>query len=110
STAALAAPTHLTDSQYLTAVRCQALMSSAALGKIDTGALDSLIKAERSGRVSATADRADEVRADAAREARHAGVQEKAQLIAERGGVCQTWNEGGTTTAAAQMAQPTSAN
>ena len=110
STAAIAAPAHLTDSQYLTAVRCQALIASPALGRGDTGAVDALIKAERQGREGAVFDRADEVRADAARVAGHAGPTEKAQLIAERGGACQAYGGASTTTAAAQIAQPTGAN
>lgn len=110
STAAIAAPAHLTDSQYLTAVRCQALIASPALGRGDTGAVDALIKAERQGREGAVFDRADEMRADAVRQAGHAGPTEKAQLIAERSGVCQAYGGAGTTTAAAQIAQPTAAN
>ena len=110
STAAVAAPAHLTDSQYLTAVRCQALIASPALGRGDTGGLDALIKVERQGREGAVFDRAAEARADAVRQASHAGPTEKAQLIAERGGVCQAYGGAGTTTAAAQIAQPTAAN
>ncbi len=105
-----AAPAHLTDSQYLTAVRCQALIASPNLGRGDTAAVDAVIKNERQGRVGAVFDRAAEMRADAVRQAGHAGPTEKAQLIAERNGVCQAYDGGGTTTAAAQMAQPTGAN
>ena len=32
STAAFAGPSHMNDAQYITAARCQVLMSSAALG------------------------------------------------------------------------------
>src|SRR5665213_2149938 len=95
STAAIAAPAHLTDSQYLTAVRCQALIASPALGRGDTDAVDTLIKAERQGRDPAVFDRADEMRADAVRQAGHAGPTEKAQLIAERAGVCQAYGGAG---------------
>jgi len=106
--AAFAAPAHLTDGQYLAAVRCRALVASPALGKGDTRALDSLLAAQRNGRVPAVFDRADETRADATREAGHAGVQERAQLVAERDGVCQAFAGAATTTAAA--AQPTGAD
>ncbi len=105
---AWAAPAHLTDGQYLAAVRCRALIASPTLGKGDTHALDGLLERESLGRVPAVADRADETRADATRDANHAGVQEKAQLVAERDGACQAFAGGTTTTAAA--AQPTGAD
>jgi hypothetical protein len=95
STAAVAGPTHLSDAEYLTAVRCQALMASPELGKADTGAIGALIKSQGVGRIGAVTDRAEETRSDAARQARHAGVGEKAQLMAERSGVCETYASGG---------------
>ena len=107
---ATAAPAHLTDSQYLTAVRCQALIASPTLGKGDTGAVDALIKAQASGREGAVFDRAAEVRSDAVRQAGHAGPSQKAQLIAERAGVCRAFGDDAVNTAAAQIAQPTAAN
>lgn len=107
--AAFAAPAHLSDSQYLSAVRCRALIASPNLGKGDTHALDNLLQRESLGRVPAVADRADETRADASRDANHAGVQEKAQLIAERDGACQAFTSGATTTAAG-AAQSTGAD
>jgi hypothetical protein len=110
SSVAMAAPAHLTDSQYLSAVRCRALIASPSLGKGDTSAIDAMLKVERNGRQPAVADRADEVRSDTVRVTGHAGANEKAQLMAERNGVCQAIGEGGTTTAAAQIAQPTGAN
>ena len=33
----------LTDAQYLSAARCQALMGSSALGKVDTSAIDAAL-------------------------------------------------------------------
>lgn len=104
-----AAPAHLTDSQYLAAVRCRTLIASPALGKGDTAALDAMLKSETAGRPSELQDRAEGVREAAVLEAHHAGPMEKAQLIAERGGACQAYGAG-TTTAAAQIAQPTGAN
>jgi hypothetical protein len=50
TTAAVAAPGHMTDAQYLGAVRCQALMSSPALGKVDTAGISSVIKAQSTER------------------------------------------------------------
>ncbi len=107
---AIAATDHLSDSQYLTAVRCRALIASPALGKGDTGALDAMLKSERVGRVASMADRADEIRSDAARQASHAGSTEKAQLDAERDGLCQAYVPGATTAAAAQSGLPAGAN
>jgi hypothetical protein len=109
SSVALAAPAHLTDSQYISAVRCRALIASPALGKGDTSSLDAILKAESQGRNPALFDRADEARSDATREASRAGPDQKAHLIAERSGACQAF-DGGTTTASTQMAQPAGAN
>ncbi|MGI8840379.1 MAG: hypothetical protein ACR2F8_06320 [Caulobacteraceae bacterium] len=105
-----AAPAHLTDSQYLAAVRCQALIASPALGKSDTAAVNAMLKSETVGRPSELQDRADGIRDAAALQARHAGPSEKAELIAERDGACRAYGASGTTTAAAQFAQPTAAN
>jgi hypothetical protein len=110
SSVALAAPAHLTDTQYLTAVRCQALIASPALGKGDTSAIDAMLKAEGSARNPVVLDRAAELHGDAMRAAGRAGPDERGRLIAERNGVCQAFGDSGTTTAAAQMAQPTGAN
>ena len=72
TTGAIAAPSQMSDAQYLSAVRCQALMSSPALGKEDTAGISSVIKAQSGGRVDALFDRADDVRADTLRQASHA--------------------------------------
>ena len=45
STAAAAHPV-LSDAQYLAAARCQALMSSPALGKVDTQMIDLVLRTE----------------------------------------------------------------
>jgi hypothetical protein len=85
---AASARPQLSDAQYLSAARCQALMSSSALGKVDTTAIDQVLKSQASYRMPAVTDRADEVRQDAKRAASHAGPSEKAALIAERDGAC----------------------
>ena len=85
---AASARPQLSDAQYLSAARCQALMSSAALGKVDTTMIDAVLKTQAAYRVPAVADRADEVRQDAQRAASHAGPNGKAALIAERDGAC----------------------
>ncbi len=109
TTAAIASPSEMTDGQYLSAVRCQALMSSPALGKVDTTAISSVVKTQSGGRVGAVADRADDVRADALRQASHAGATERAALIAERDGACQAFASNGSGMAATSS-QPSGAN
>jgi hypothetical protein len=89
STAAIAAPDHLTDAQFIAAARCQALMSSSALGPVDMHAVNAVMKSEGATRSPAVADRADDARAKADRDSRHAGPDTKASLIAERSGPCQ---------------------
>ncbi len=85
---AASAHSQLTDAEYLSAARCQALMSSPALGKVDTSMIDGVLKTQANYRTPAVADRADEVRESARRAAAHAGPSEKAALIAERDGAC----------------------
>ena len=85
---AASAHPQLSDAQYLSAARCQALMSSSALGKVDTSMIDGVLKSQASYRTAAVSDRADEVSQDARRAASHAGPSEKAALIAERDGAC----------------------
>ena len=109
TTAAVASPSQMTDGQYLGAVRCQALMSSSALGKVDTAAISSVVKTQTGGRTGAVIDRADDVRADALRQASHAGVTERASLIAERDGACQAFASNGSGMATTS-AQPSGAN
>jgi hypothetical protein len=86
-----AQPGHLTDAQYLTAVRCQTLMSSSNLGREDTRAIDSLVKSEASMRSGPAYDRGESVREDTAQAARHAGAFAKAALVSERDGVCRSF-------------------
>ncbi|MHB8529567.1 MAG: hypothetical protein ACYC8V_08680 [Caulobacteraceae bacterium] len=92
STSALAAPTHLTDAQYMEAARCRALIASSALGKGDTHVIDALMKREGAGRIGMVYDRADEMGRDAARLARDANGAQKASLVAERDGACLAFN------------------
>lgn len=101
STAAFAQPTQLSDAQYVAAARCQALMSSSELGRQDTQGIDSLLKREANTRSNDAFYRAEQARDNASRAARHAGPYSKAQLIAERDGVCRSISRGGTMTASA---------
>lgn len=81
---AASAQPSLTDAQYLSAARCQALMSSAALGKVDTSAIDAALDKASAGRSYMVTDRANEIRDSVRRDASHAGPQGRAALIAER--------------------------
>jgi hypothetical protein len=86
---AKAQPSHLTDAQYLAAVRCQTLMASTNLGREDTHAIDALVKSASADRAGAAYDRGESVREDAAQAARHAGAFSKAALLSERDGLCR---------------------
>jgi hypothetical protein len=110
STVAFAGQTHFTDSQYVAASRCQALMSSQALGKVDTSAIDQLLKTEGGARSPAALDLADEARETAERAARHAGPYNKAQLVAERNGACQAYNGSGMVSASVHPSGATRTN
>jgi hypothetical protein len=88
TTAAIAAPDKFTDSQYIAAARCQALMTSANLGPVDAQAIDAVMKTQGASRSPDVADRAEDARAQAQRAASHAGAYGKGALIAERDGPC----------------------
>jgi hypothetical protein len=109
TTAAIASPTQMTDSQYLGAVRCQALMSSPALGKVDTAAISAVINKQSGGRVEAVLDRADDVRENTLRQASHTDASGRASLIAERDGACQAFASNGSGMASTSS-QPSGAN
>ena len=109
TTGAFAAPSQMSDMQYLSAVRCQALMSSSALGKEDTSAINAVIKTQSSGRVSTLFDRAESVRADTLSQAARANATGRASLVAERDGACQAFASNGSNMAATST-QPSGAN
>jgi hypothetical protein len=88
ATAAVAGPDKFSDSQYIAAARCQALMSSSNLGAVDMHGVDAVMKMEGATRSPAVADRADTARSQAQRAASHAGPDGKGALIAERDGPC----------------------
>ena len=71
--------------------KCRGLIGSKALGEIDTTSIDAFIKDQSRGRVSYIVDRGESARADAEREARKAGPDAKAKLIAERDGACSNY-------------------
>jgi len=109
TTGAIAAPSQMSDMQYLSAVRCQALMSSSALGKEDTSAINAVIKSQSSGRVSALFDRAESVRAETLSQASRANGASRASLLAERDGACQAFASNGSNMTATSS-QPSGAN
>lgn len=89
SAPAFAATPKITDSAYIEAERCVALMSSPALGAQDTAGISQFLKVQEGGRTEAAYDMGQAARQSAAREARTAGAYSKTQLIAERDGVCR---------------------
>ena len=109
STAVMAQPVHLSDAQYIATARCQALMSSANLGRQDTHAIDAMMKSESATRTNGVFDRAEAARDEVAQAARHAGAYTKPQLIAERDGFCRSLT-GATMSASAATAGATRAN
>ena len=100
SSLAVAAPSRISDTQYLQLNRCRALIASPELGGGDTTAIDAALKSEGRGRIDYIYDRGQEVQTDAARAAHRAGGDSRAQLIAERDVTCQAL-VGSVTTAAA---------
>ena len=92
SSPVLAKSDRLSDARYLQAARCQALFSSRSLGKTDSHLIDALIKRESVAREPLVDNRADELRTDVARRARSGSQAQKAELLAERDGVCMTFN------------------
>lgn len=91
---AASAQPSLTDAQYLSAARCQALMSSAALGKVDTSSIDAALDKASVGRSNMVTERADEIRDAARRQASHAGPQGRAALISERESCASSLHQG----------------
>jgi hypothetical protein len=87
--AAMASTDRLNDAQYVEAARCQALMSAPRLGGGDTRAIDQLIRQADRGRTGMAYDRAQQARDDASEQAGVAGAYRKAELSAERDGVCR---------------------
>jgi hypothetical protein len=104
---AFAATPKVTDGAYVEAERCVALMSSPALGAQDTAGINQFLKVQDGGRTEAAYDMGQSARRAAAREASTAGAYAKAQLIAERDGVCRGF---ATSAAMATVAKPSDAN
>ncbi len=88
ATAAAAAPSRLTDTQFIEANRCLGLMESKELGSPQAGAMKALVTAQSSARVSDAWDRGDQARSDAKIAGDHPSGYARGQLISERDGVC----------------------
>jgi hypothetical protein len=98
ATSVTAAPTRLSDVDFIAANRCLGLMSSKALATPDADAMRQLLKGQTGGRVAYVYDKADQARQDAQTEAARGGAERLARLTAERDGVCH--NLATTSTAA----------
>jgi hypothetical protein len=85
---ATAAP-RMTDTQYVAADRCAALMSSPNLGATDSHDMDTLVKDQERGRTEIAYEAAQEAHDNAALQASKAGPYEKTKLLAERDGACR---------------------
>lgn len=88
---ASAASARMTDREFLQANRCRGLAGSTQLGAVDTTVIDGKIREESHARDLYIMERAEAVRQDAERDARHASDTLKARLIAERNGVCASY-------------------
>ncbi|PTS81860.1 MULTISPECIES: hypothetical protein [unclassified Caulobacter] len=94
ATGAQAGP-KVSDMQYLQAARCRGLAASEALGKLDTVALDSFLRAEGQARELAVRASSASRITGALNEAQKATGEKKDKLIAERNGDCAVWLRGG---------------
>lgn len=86
---AQAAP--LSGGQFLQAARCRGLAASEGLGKLDTTALDALLRAEGAPRELAARASANRKMADGQAEGDKAEGAKKDKLLAERQSRCGTF-------------------
>jgi len=87
ATSAFAQPdSRLSDVEYMQAARCAGIASA---GGVDTASINAMLKTQGRSRVAYIADKADEMRSDAARSAKHANGYAKEKLNAELDGVCK---------------------
>jgi hypothetical protein len=87
--AATAGPASITDAQYFQAQRCAALMSSPALGREDTHAIDAFLRQQSGSRSEPVYELGQQAHDRAASEARHPGDYDRGRLVAERDGACR---------------------
>jgi len=96
---ASAAPQTISDVQFIEASRCLGLMTSTSLASPDAARLGPYVDQQSWTRIPVVMDMADAARDSARLAAARASGYERAQLIAERDGVCRAF--GAPTTAAA---------
>ena len=100
ATVTAAAPTRLSDVQFIAANRCLGLMTSKSLGTPDAAALRQLVKDQSWGRDSYVYDKADQARDEAQSDAGRGGVDLRTRLTAERDGVCHDFLDAARTAGA----------
>ena len=89
TTAASAATTERwADTAYMAASRCAGLAQGS---KLDTSKLDALLKDQGNGRIGYVSERADTLRDEADRRARHASGAVRQSIDAELAGPCQSY-------------------
>jgi hypothetical protein len=81
----------VTNFQFLEAARCRGLAGSENLGKLDTAALDTFLRAEGGARELAVRTSAQKKIQSAAKEADGADGEKKTKLLAERDGACTAY-------------------
>lgn len=90
---AQAAP-KVTDYEFLQAARCRGLASSEGLGRLDTAAIDQLLRTEGQTRDLAVKTSANNKMNAAQAQGDKAEGSKKEKLLAERQDNCATWLQG----------------
>lgn len=88
ATSALAGD-RLSEAAYLKAARCQGLAHSAALGPVDTTAIDALMRSQGEGRDVRVRNQAKMARLDAQQSAERPAS--RSRLVQERDTRCTAW-------------------
>jgi hypothetical protein len=87
---AFAAPTRLSDVQFVAANRCLGIESAKGFAGPDADALRQLVKSQQWGRAEFINDQADQARDDGERDASRSGAENNVRLASERDGVCRS--------------------
>lgn len=90
---AQAAP-KVSDNEFLQAARCRGLASSEGLGRVDTAAIDQLLRAEGQARTLAVKASANNKMNAAQAQGDKAQGGKKEKLLAERQEACASWLQG----------------
>lgn len=86
---AVAAPTRISDVQFIAANRCLGIETTKQLASPDADALRKLVKEQNWGRDTFIYDKADQAREEGHREASSSSADTVARASAERDGVCR---------------------